>query len=1132
MNRSSKFVRPRRWNFSPATRLLAILSFCACLIAASSLPAPGQQEPPLLAPDQPVEREIAGGQSHSYRLALAAGQYLRVEVEQRGANVAVTLFGADGREIAASDVFGSTLEWVSLIAETPVELRLEIRAADPKPAVGRYAVKIAELRAAVESDRQRVAAEQAFHSGERLRGQKSKESRQSAVGKYEEALALYRALGDRRGEAFALFGLSASLNLSGERRKALEHYQQALPRMQALSERLAESEVLYNLGHLSNALNERRQAVEYFDQALALIRALGDRPREAQTLTSLGAISNAVNEKQKALEYFDQALALARSLGDRRREAQTLFSLSVVHASIGDRRQSVEIQQQTLPILRELGDRAEEGRTLAAIGANYEALGEKQKAIEYLLQALPLLRSEGNQDSEAYALYILGLAYDTINERQKAVEAFNQALAIRKAIGHRGGEAARLRNLGNLYDGLGDLRQALDLQRQALALYEKEKDYSGVAGTLRNIGLLHDRLGEKRKAAEHFQRALPLFRLGPDRQSHARLLTNLGKVLSEAGDHDQALAHLNEALPMVRRLNNRFFELLALYWIARSERERGNLAVARATVEEALGLIEGMRGNYYQPELRSAGFSRAQEYYELEMDLLLRLAPSQPDQNLVAAALETSERARARTLLDLLAEARIEIRQGIAPELKRREQEHQARLTSIQNQLIQARLQARPDQRRITALQEELKQAGQQREQIEREIRREYPRYADLQYPAPLNAEAIRASLDEQTALLQYALGGESSFLFVVTRQSVRGHRLPKAEEIAALVQEVRRTLGQPGRREFADYARAARRLYDLLILPAAGDIARKQRLLIAPDQSLYYLPFESLLAKEAVVAAGGYRDLDFLIKRWDVGYAPSASVLASLRQNKREPNAAATKQFLAFADPVYQLGGQTDLAKAPKKPAVESSSQLALRSLFEQEGRWELARLAESRREVKQIAQLYRPDQVSLHLGQEAKEENVKTSADLGVARRIHFAAHGLISERQPQYSGLALTLDDDPREDGLLQAYEVFNLKLQADLVVLSACQTGLGKELRGEGMIGLTRAFMYAGAPSVVVSLWRVTDASTAELMVEFYRQLDRTNDKAAALRRAKLELMRNPRYGHPYYWAPFVLVGEPK
>jgi CHAT domain-containing protein len=597
------------------------------------------------------------------------------------------------------------------------------------------------------------------------------------------------------------------------------------------------------------------------------------------------------------------------------------------------------------------------------------------------------------------------------------------------------------------------------------------------------------------------------------------LLANYGKVLAETGEYDQAIKQLAEALTLTRQSGQRFFELLALYGLAYAERGRGNLTAAQTAIDTTLTQIETLRGEYYQPELRSAGYSRAAEFYELALDLRLR----QADVSNVEAAFALSERARARTLLELLAETHIELRQSLQPEWQTREREAQARLTAAQTQLIQARLAAQPDTARLNALQAELKQAEQTHAESERDIRRQYPRYAELHYPAPLDVAGARALLDGETALLAYALGQEHSFLFVVTRDGIQALRLPKAEELDALVRQLRQTLQQPGRREFGEYIRTARRLYEWLIAPAESALAGKKRLLIAPDQALHYLPFECLLTSAAANPAAGFGKLDYLLKRWEVAYVPSASVLASLRQRQREPRNDA-KQFVAFADPLYPAAGSSN--KPSGKPAVQRSL------IAESQERWALPPLPASAREARQIAQLFSAEQVSLYLGASAKEENVKTNAALTTARRIHFATHGLLDERQPQYSGLVLTLDDDLREDDLLQMHEIFNLKLQADLVVLSACRTGLGQQLRGEGVIGLTRAFLFAGAPSVAVSLWQVADASTADLMVRFYQQLEQRHDKAAALRQAKLALIAQPRYSHPYYWAPFVLVGEPQ
>jgi CHAT domain-containing protein len=305
----------------------------------------------------------------------------------------------------------------------------------------------------------------------------------------------------------------------------------------------------------------------------------------------------------------------------------------------------------------------------------------------------------------------------------------------------------------------------------------------------------------------------------------------------------------------------------------------------------------------------------------------------------------------------------------------------------------------------------------------------------------------------------------------------------------------------------------------------------------------------------ERTLAAAGANRWPYMLRDYAISYVPSAGVLASL-QTRPEATPQARKTFLAFADPVYGDESRTE----------GSLVRSELRGAFGDEQSWKLARLVESRREVQQIASLYPKDKVSLLLGDQASEENVKTDGRFKEYRYIHFATHGLLNENNPPYSGLILSLTDSAAtkapasqtrgvsrstsdsggssettsarsaspqsEDGLLQVYEVFNLKLNADLVVLSACETGLGKEVKGEGLIGLTHAFFYAGTPSVMVSLWKVQDRSTADLMANFYQQLERASGKAEALRQAKLKLIQDKRYAHPYYWAPFVLIGDPR
>jgi CHAT domain-containing protein len=330
----------------------------------------------------------------------------------------------------------------------------------------------------------------------------------------------------------------------------------------------------------------------------------------------------------------------------------------------------------------------------------------------------------------------------------------------------------------------------------------------------------------------------------------------------------------------------------------------------------------------------------------------------------------------------------------------------------------------------------------------------------------------------------------------VITREALRTYELPPADEIAKRVERLRGALEKESSLSRSDYLESAFELYRDLLEPAAGALATKPELLIAPDRSLYYIPFETLLTEPA--ADRPYRDLPYVLRRHAITYVPSASVLAGLRGPRGEAAEAGREQLVSFAP----FTGPTGDRSFPPLPA--------------------------SLKEVRAITGLYPNSALSFVAGQ-ADEETVKHLPAVARSHRLHFATHAMIDERHPEYSALILAAHGG---DGYLQTHEIFNLRLSADLAVLSACQTALGKEVTGEGLVGLTRAFFYAGVPSLVVSLWNVVDGSTPDFMLDFYRGLDQGHDKAAALRDAKLAMIQRGTYSHPTYWAPFILIGEPR
>ncbi|HXF05031.1 MAG TPA: CHAT domain-containing tetratricopeptide repeat protein, partial [Blastocatellia bacterium] len=677
----------------------------------------------------------------------------------------------------------------------------------------------------------------------------------------------------------------------------------------------------------------------------------------------------------------------------------------------------------------------------------YSALGERQKALEYFSQALSLHRAVGNRAGEATTLGNIGLVYNALGERQKALEYYSQALSLHRAVGNRTEEATTLNNIGQVYADLGERQKALEYYTQALPIFRAVGDRAGEATTLGNIGYVYFALGERQKALEYYTQALPIFRAVGDRATEATTLNNIGYVYFALGERQKALEHYGQALALHRAIRNRDGEVTVLGGLAVLKRGLGDLAEARAHLEDALRLFESLRAAAPGPELRASFFASKRGYYEFYIDLLLQLHEREPGRGHDLRAFEASERARARSLLELLAEARIEVTSGIAPELKARERAIHARIAGIQRELLRAHARARPKAREIAALEEALKRADEERQQLELEIRRRHPRYAELQYPEPVGVREVQARLDEQTALLEYVLGREGAILFVVTREGFQAIRLGAAEEIRERVRRLREAIAVgPLRTAWGNYVVNGRRLYQQLVEPAERWLAGKRHLLVVPDGALYYLPFEVLLTSGELTVEDPRR-LPYLVRSYAVSYVPSASVWVGLwRSGEERPE----KTFLAYADPVYG------------EARSESAVGRALSSAFGELRK--LPPLRYSRREVEGIARLYSAEEVKLYVREQAREENVKGEALEGY-RYVHFATHGVLNEQAPSYSGLVLTLpsgSEEGREDGLLQVYEVFNLKVRAELVVLSACETGLGQQMRGEGVVGLTRGF----------------------------------------------------------------------
>ncbi|MCC5636669.1 CHAT domain-containing protein [Nostoc sp. CHAB 5844] len=1013
-------------------------------------------------------------------------------------------------------------------------------------------------------DATRAAAEQAYSEGFKLYKQGTAESLQQAIAKWQIALPLWQKLGDKSNEALTLLwlgfvynalgekhkalsfynqalplyrvvsdrsGVATTLNNIGlvysdlgEKHKALSFYNQALPLYRAVGDRFGEATAVNNIGLVYSDLGEKQKALSFYNQALLLYRAVGNRSGEATTLNNIGAIYDALGEKQKALSFYNQALPLYRTMGDRSGVARTLNNIGGVYSDLGEQQQALSFYSQALPLRRAVGDRSGEATTLNNIGGVYSDLGEKQQALSFYNQALPLYRAVGNRSGVARTLNNLGRVYSDLGEKHKALSFYSQALPLRRAVGDRSGEATTLNNLGEVYSDLGEKHKALSFYNQALPLRRAVGNRAGVATTLNNLGGVYSDLGEKHKALSFYSQALPLRRAVGDRSGEATTLNNIGAIYDALGEKHKALSFYNQALPLRRAVGDRSGEAVTLFNIAYLERNKGNLQTALTQIEAAIKIVEELRTKIDSQELRTSYFATVQDYYQFYIDLLMQLHKKEPSKGYAAQALHISERSRARSLLELLTEANAKIRKGVDPQLLAQEQNLQQQI-DVRAKLRQDLINESAPATAVQKLEQEIANLLGQYQQLQTNIRTTSPKYAALKYPEPLKLPQIQQQLNSDTVLLQYSLGQEHSYLWAVTPNSFDSYELPSQEQIEKATNDFRQsllTVSASGKQQAA----AAKQLSQIILAPVANKLGNK-RLVIVADGALQNIPFAALADLTT------QKSDQPLIVNHEIVNLPSASTIAILRQETQK-RPKAPKAIAILADPVFSA----DDSRVTDKPQpISITPELDLqRSALSRSARnlnrdgWD--RLNGTRQEAQAILKLGSPKDSLLAFDFDANY-NWVTNPQLSQYSVIHLATHGFADDVNPELSGIVLSLVDKQGKPqrGYLRLNDIFNLDFPVDLIVLSACETGVGKKIQGEGLVGLTRGLMYAGSPRIVVSLWSVDDEGTKELMTQFYRQMwQEGKSPSAALRAAQLSLWQNPTWRKPLYWAAFTLQGE--
>lgn len=1025
---------------------LFVLVFGSCISA--------QETTPLPAAGETVERELRGGEKHRYRYESSNDQYVHLVVMQKGIDVAVRLLTGDNAKIAEIDSPNGANgpEPVWYIFEKGRTYIVEIAALEAESKPGKYELKTESLREATQDDLHFVSAATTVRDAAQL--------------------------GNPRDPAI--------------RGQIMTRFRSAVADVEKIAAHLRRAAGYEQVGRLAGAAGETVLAFDYFDKAIKLYR---DNDQKKKAMSAMQTAQTFSPTATEALRRSDEIRSFAASMGDRMIEGYAYREMSVNQYLIGDFAGAVESAQKSAGIATVIGDSELLEANYDNLGSFYTAQQNFAAALEFHLKAVAIQKKAG--EPNAGTLLNIGNVYAGLGNHPLAISNYEAAYKVFDKLSTQGMFVA-MSNLGSSHLTMGEYDKALEYLLKMKARYRPVDPigYTILATACSKIASAYRKKGQFPKALEHADQAAEMSRKTGDNFQLAFALTVKSDTYWEMRDFPKALESSNAAIALAKE-----FGFENVMWSAKLSAAKAYLGLksreeARRMLEESVAAVDDLRKKFTGAEENTGLFLGSTD---APLKLLIRM---EVEDQRIGQAFRLAEKIKARSLLDVLANGKINVTKAMTAEEIKTESKLRNELVSLNAQL------KRKDPDKTRLIESNLAKKRLEYEDFRARLygarpelrlqRGEFPQF-DIE-----NVKAVLPRLDG--AIVEFVVTDESTLLFLLENRAPAEPKLTAFKisateaDIEASIERFRSRLtkGDP------DFRGASRELYDLLLKPAETELRGKTNIVVVPDGALWGLPFQALID-----GSGKY-----LIEKAAVSYAPSATALREMRKKAeaRLATRVAGTDLLAFGNPT--VGDDT-------------KQRISQRVLMNEK----LEPLPEAERLVNELGRIYGANRSKVYRGAAAREQVAKQEA--AKFRIVQFATHGILNDASPMYSHLVLARDEkNANEDGLLEAWELKDLDLNADMVILSACDTARGRVRAGEGVIGMTWAAFIAGVPTTVAAQWKVESASTTELMLEFHRQLlsRQKVSKAEALRRAGLRLLKSGKYRHPFYWAGFVLVGD--
>ena len=1097
-----------------------------------------------LLPGSTLRRELAAGGKDVFRIDVAQGQLIRFSIDKGDLGLSMVLYGPTGKKLleCVSQEF-ETVD-VSFPADSAGVYQVELQSRENVQAPGWYELTVQPLRSITPRDRKDSDARQAVAQAEVARATWKKDSLQQASNSYDEAASIWASMQDFSNAARATLKSGDVQFILSNYPKASDYYRKSVSWAAKAGDREMQAKALSQLARVYSNRGDNGSAEKYIAKALSLLQAGPDsstaivRNVTGAALSAFGEVCYAKGNLPKASELFEQA----RALLDRDRNGQAnvhMFIAYIAGASQPEKAKS-EISQ-ALSLYRATHNNDGEGVAQVGLGLYYSSNRKEFPAVNYHRQAIDIFSAAGDRQNHGMALNAIGQVYENLFQFEVALGYYEQALKRFEEIGDLDMATMALLKIGTMHRRMKNFDQALKY-------FARSRDLSDAAGKSRMkaaaineaAGVYADQ-GKLEEAEQQYQQVLRIYEGSQDLRGQAIALKDYGDFLLGNGKTKEALATYQRALRLNEQVKDNAILTATIYSLANAYRKMGDYQTALSLIERSIKILDEVRNDVGSPESRASFVSGVWRHYELCVEILMQLHRLHPEQGFDVTAFLLNDKSRARLLLDLLNQAQADQHEGATAHLLIREREIRAYLTALEGYAMELSLRKK-DSTEWAEVNKQIAELRSKYQEVHAQLLEQMPARPSLDRFTPNDLNQVQNQLrNSGTLLLDFHLGDERSYLWAVTGDSFHSYELPSRKIIEAAATELSKPTLARQEQNSDDTSMpapdlvASDRLFEekaivlsnMLFGPVAQEL-KNRKLLIVAEGALQAVPFEAL----PVPGTQATR----LITVNEINRIPSVSTLVAIRaENRRVP--APDKIAAVIADPVFsksddriQAGGAAGsiASAAPGQDASESAVPGLHTSLRDKVP----ARLTHASEEADAISAAAPRGTTLIAKDFDATYETA-TSANLGQYQILHFATHGFFDNDHPELSGIVLTMVDrnGVEKNGLMPLHDIYNLNLSAELTVLSACQTALGKDLKGEGLVGLTHSFISAGSKSVIASLWKVDDRATAALMTEFYKALLQDGmTTGEALRTAKLKMMQDKRWSAPYYWAGFVLQGE--